>query len=133
LRWHYPWRDRRWKGRSAGLQLSELTGKTTQSIYEAYEDAGPTWFVPIGEASADEINQRWNAISNLGGWSCKYDSRYYYNGGIAPQAIGYVLGMSEEQQTEYIQKGYVGDEASDRLDWKICRGISGWETIRSHM
>ncbi|NMB62868.1 MAG: hypothetical protein GYA18_11100 [Chloroflexi bacterium] len=92
--------------------LSELTGKTTQSIYEAYEDAGPTWYVPIGEASAEEVTQRWNAISNLGGLvMTEYDSRYYYNGGIAPQAVGYVLGMSEEQQTEYVQKGYVGDES----------------------
>lgn len=92
--------------------LSELTGKTTQSIYESYADAGATWYVPEGEVSADEIGDRWDTLINLGGLvMTEYESRYYYGGGIAPQAIGYVLGMSEEQQTEYAQKGYMGDES----------------------
>ncbi|NMC29611.1 MAG: hypothetical protein GYA45_06030 [Pelolinea sp.] len=92
--------------------LSELTGKTTQSIYESYADAGATWYVPEGEVSADEIGDRWDTLINLGGLvMTEYESRYYYGGGIAPQAIGYVLGMSEEQQIEYAQKGYMGDES----------------------
>ncbi|HAF61371.1 MAG TPA: hypothetical protein DCK95_03485 [Anaerolineaceae bacterium] len=92
--------------------LSQLTGKTTQSIYEAYEDAGPTWYVPIGEASSEEVGARWTSIANLGGMVLsEYESRYYYNGGIAPQAIGYVLGISEDQQDEYAQRGYLGDES----------------------
>jgi penicillin-binding protein 2 len=94
------------------FNLSGLTGKTTQSIYESYEDAGSTWYVPVGEVSANEIGDRWNSLINLGGLVLtKYESRYYYNGGIAPQAIGYVLGISEEQQEEYVQKGYLGDES----------------------
>ncbi len=92
--------------------LSQLTGKTTQSIYEAYEDAGATWYVPIGEASSAEIGARWTSIANLGGMVLsEYESRYYYNGGIAPQAIGYVLGISEDQQDEYARRGYLGDES----------------------
>ena len=92
--------------------LSELTGKTTQSIYETYEDAGAVWYVPIGEASAEEVGEKWDAISNLGGLVLsEYESRYYYSGGIAPQAVGYVLGISEDQLGEYIQKGYLGDES----------------------
>lgn len=92
--------------------LSELTGKTEQSIYELYEDAGPTWYVPVGEASADEVGERWNAISGLGGLVLsEYDSRYYFSGGVAPQSVGYVLGISEEQLEEYYQRGYLGDES----------------------
>ena len=92
--------------------LSQLTGKTTQSIYEAYEDAGATWYVPIGEASSEEVGARWTSIANLGGMVLsEYESRYYYSGGIAPQAIGYVLGISEEQQDEYARRGYLGDES----------------------
>ena len=92
--------------------LSELTGKTTQSIYESYEDAGPTWYVPVGEISADEIGDRLDSLITFGGIVLsEYESRYYYGGGIAPQALGYVLGISEDQQAEYIQKGYLGDES----------------------
>jgi penicillin-binding protein 2 len=94
------------------FNLSELTGKTTQSIYELYEDAGPTWYVPVGEVSADEIGDRLDSLITLGGIVLsEYESRYYYGGGIAPQALGYVLGISEDQQAEYIQKGYLGDES----------------------
>lgn len=92
--------------------LSKLTGKTMQSIYESYEDAGPTWYVPVGEVSEDEVADSWDTLINLGGIVLsEYESRYYYGGGIAPQAIGYVLGISEEQQEEYEQRGYLGDES----------------------
>ncbi len=92
--------------------LSKLTGKTMQSIYESYEDAGPTWYVPVGEVSEDEIGNSWDTLINLGGLVLtEYESRYYYGGGIAPQAVGYVLGISEEQQEEYQQRGYIGDES----------------------
>ncbi len=92
--------------------LSKLTGKTMQSIYESYEDAGPTWYVPVGEVSEDEIGNSWDTLVNLGGLVLtEYESRYYYGGGIAPQAVGYVLGISEEQQEEYQQRGYIGDES----------------------
>jgi len=92
--------------------LSKLTGKTMQSIYESYEDAGPTWYVPVGEVSEDEVTDIWDTLIGLGGIVLsEYESRYYYGGGIAPQAIGYVLGISEEQQEEYEQRGYIGDES----------------------
>ena len=92
--------------------LSNLTGKTTQSIYESYKDAGATWYVPEGEVSEAEIGNLWDTLVSLGGIVLsKYESRYYYGGGIAPQAIGYVLGISEDQQEEYEQKGYLGDES----------------------
>ncbi|HOJ00456.1 MAG TPA: penicillin-binding transpeptidase domain-containing protein [Anaerolineaceae bacterium] len=102
------------EGREGQLvyRLSQLTGKTTQSIYASYEDAGATWYVPVGEVSADEIGNQFNTLLEMGGLVLsEFTSRYYYGGGIAPQAIGYVLGMSEEQQAEYIQKGYLGDES----------------------
>jgi len=92
--------------------LSELTGKTTQAISELYANAGANWYVPVGEVSENEIGERWDVLSQLGGLvMTKYESRYYYGGGIAPQTIGYVLGMSKEQQAEYAKKGYLGDES----------------------
>jgi len=93
-------------------QLSDLTGRTTASIQESYEDIRLTnWYVPVGEASDAEVQERWNILASLGGLQMiEFQSRYYYSGGIAPQAIGYVLPISEEQVEEYRRNGYLGDE-----------------------
>ena len=92
--------------------LSELTGKTTESIQELYDDLRLTdWYVAVGEASDAEIQENWDTLVSLGGLQMtQYDTRYYYNGGIAPQAIGYVLSIPSEQITEYQELGYQGDE-----------------------
>jgi len=93
-------------------QLSKLTGRTTESIQESYEDIRYTnWYVAVGEASEAEIQENWNVISGLGGLQMsEFQSRYYYNGGTAPQAVGYVLPISEEQVDAYRAEGYMGDE-----------------------
>ena len=93
-------------------QLSDLTGRTFQSIQESYEDIRLTnWYVPVGEASEAEVNEKWNIIGGLGGLMLTpFSTRYYYEGGIAPQAIGYVLPISEEEVREYQKQGYLGDE-----------------------
>jgi penicillin-binding protein 2 len=91
--------------------LSQLTGKTTQAIQASYQNVGGDWYVAVGEASADEVNEIWNNLISLGGILLSpYTSRYYYNGGVAPQAIGYVLSISEENLEEYKRLGYLGDE-----------------------
>ena len=93
-------------------QLEELTGRTAESIKESYADIRLTnWYVAVGEASEAEVQERWNILEGLGGLQLiPFESRYYYNGGIAPQAVGYVLPISEEQVAEYSIKGYLGDE-----------------------
>jgi penicillin-binding protein 2 len=92
-------------------QLSQLTGKPQQTIRASYENAGLDWYIAVGEASADEVNARWNILTSLTGLvMTKYTSRYYFNGGVAPQAVGYALGIAPEQLQEYKRKGYLGDE-----------------------
>jgi penicillin-binding protein 2 len=92
--------------------LSELTGRTPESIQASYEDIRRTnWAVPVGEVSADEIANRWDALIALGGIQIsEFKSRYYYSGGIASQAVGYLSTMSPEQVDEYRDLGYLGDE-----------------------
>lgn len=93
------------------FHLSELTGKTRESIRASYQNAGASWYVPVGEASAEKVEERWNQIIGLGGLVLnEFESRYYFDGGVAPQAVGYVLGISSDQLEEYKNKGYLGDE-----------------------
>ncbi len=92
--------------------LSELTGKTVESIQKSYEDIRDTdWYVAVGEASDAEVQEKWETLTGLGGIQMtSYESRYYYDGGIAPQAIGYVLSISSDQVDQYQSEGYTGDE-----------------------
>jgi len=92
--------------------LADLTGRTPESIQSSYEDIRQTnWYVPVGEVSAAEISEKWDVITGLGGLQlAEFQSRYYYNGGIASQAIGYLLPITPEQVEEYRAKGYLGDE-----------------------
>lgn len=92
-------------------QLSQLTGKPQLAIRASYENAGSDWYIAVGEAPADEVNAKWNILTSLTGLvMTRYSSRYYSNGGVAPQAVGYALGISPEQLEEYKRKGYLGDE-----------------------
>ena len=92
--------------------LADLTGRTSESIQASYEDIRRTnWYVPVGEVSADEIEDKWDVIIGLGGVRlAEFQSRYYYNGGIASQAVGYLLPITPEQIEEYQARGYLRDE-----------------------
>ena len=92
--------------------LSELTGKTTESIQASYEDIRLTdWYVAVGEASDAEVQEKWDTLVGLGGLQLtEYETRYYYDSGIAPQVIGYVLSIPSEEAAQYQALGYQGDE-----------------------
>jgi len=93
--------------------LSELTGRTVESIQASYDDLRLTdWYVGVGEASDAEVQAKWDTLVSLGGLQLSdYQTRYYYNGGIAPQAIGYVMAIPTDQIAEYKAKGYFGTES----------------------
>ena len=93
-------------------QLSLLTGRTTESIQASYEDIRLTnWYVPVGEVSEAEIGTNWDLVVSLGGLQLsEFTSRYYYGGGIAPQAIGYVQPIPVERIDEFRKLGYLGSE-----------------------
>lgn len=92
-------------------QLGKLTDLTQSTIREMYQNANPNWYVAIGEASAQDVQNRYDAISNLSGLQIsEYTGRFYASNGVAPQAIGYMLGISPQQLDEYRRLGYAGDE-----------------------
>ena len=89
--------------------LADLTGKYPGMIKALYDDKrGTDWYIPVGEASLEEINKQFGLLSALGGVvMSQYTSRYYFENGIAPQTVGYVSPISQEQLQEYLRKGYL--------------------------
>lgn len=120
-------------GESAMLgELSRLTGQTISSITALYNDKRDTdWYVPVGEARLDEVNQRWSLLSSLGGLvMTQYNSRFYYGGGIAPQTVGYVSPVPKEQLDQYVRQGYspatrIGQGGIERWGEDLLSGKTG--------
>ena len=91
--------------------LNRLTGIPINMIVDAYRDVQGDFYVPIGETSLQEYNEYYNALSRLSGVVInQYSARYYYDGGVAPQVIGYLLSISPEEYDAYRRQGYAGDE-----------------------
>jgi len=73
-------------------------------IYDNRRDV--YWYIPVGEAPAEEINRRWSRLSSIGGLVLTpYTARLYYGNGIAPQTIGYVSAVPAEEVDKYIRNG----------------------------
>lgn len=92
-------------------QLSELTGKSVDTIRAMYENASPEWYVPIGETSAESVQNRLDLLTSLepGLSMSTFRSRYYFDGGIGPHAVGYVQPIYAEEWPEYQRQGYLQD------------------------
>ncbi len=105
------------------LQLSELTGKSVETIQAIYESvpAGANWYLPIGEISADHLAPRYEQLATFKGLEIRpYKSRYYFEGGIAPHVLGYVSAIQPEEVDEFKRKGYSQDERVGRS------GLEAW-------
>jgi penicillin-binding protein 2 len=100
------------------LILSRLTGIPYQWIRGKYAGT-ENYYIMAGETTLDQYNEYADSLSAIGGAEAsKYNTRYYYDGGIAPQVTGYVQLMPAEKFDQYRRLGYLGDE-------KV--GISGLE------
>jgi penicillin-binding protein 2 len=98
--------------------LARLTGKKIEDIYESYIYAGPDWYIPVGLATAGSIKEYRQELNRypalvINEFSTRYSYSLrdtYYNDGLAPQTIGYVLAIPSEQLEAYRRLGYRGDE-----------------------
>lgn len=94
------------------VELSNLIDKPIAAIKTLYDDIRDAqWYVPVGEASASEVEARYNVLSQFTGlWMTKYSARFYNYGGVAPHTTGYVQSIFAEEVDEYRRLGYRGDE-----------------------
>jgi penicillin-binding protein 2 len=91
--------------------LSRLTGLPFETIKSRYALAAPEWYVPIGEASAQEVEPLYGTLSSYSGVVMNaFRSRFYFDGGISPHATGYVISIPEAELEAYRRQGYRGDE-----------------------
>ena len=112
-------------------RLSQLTGLDQNAIYDLYKNANPDWYIAVGEASADAVNAMLPILSGLSGLQMtSFRSHYYYDGGVAPQTIGYVQAIPADSLESYQRQGYnlgqrVGMDGLEKWGEKYLAGVNG--------
>jgi penicillin-binding protein 2 len=91
-------------------EVSNLCGTSQDDIWKQINAAQPDWYVAMCEASPDEIKNVGLSLNTGGLTYTPYNSRYYFDQGIAPQVVGYTLPIPKEQLDQYLRQGYRGDE-----------------------
>lgn len=90
-------------------ELGLLCGFDPLNIEDQIDASGPGWYLPMCEGTRDEA-QRLLSINPGGLVFTEYNSRYYFDTGLAPQAVGFTLSISPEQLNQYRRLGYNGSE-----------------------
>jgi penicillin-binding protein 2 len=100
--------------------LSGLLGLAPAAIQAKYANVPPDWYVPIGAASAADVQANLGALSSLAGVKLSpYTTRFYPLGGVAPQVVGYMSSIQPEELEAYRAKGYTGDERVGRAGLEL--------------
>lgn len=104
-------------------------------IYAMYQDYPPNvdWYLPLGAISLDSIQGRVGILESYTtqGLLLRYfDGRYYFSGGVAPQAVGYVRWIQEAEVDAYRILGYsvgekVGGQGLERWGESYLTGDRG--------
>ncbi|RLD08359.1 MAG: hypothetical protein DRI56_05550 [Chloroflexota bacterium] len=102
------------------------------SKYSGYSADG-SWYIPLGAVSVDEVEPRLGVLesyTNNGLFLRYFDGRYYFGGGVAPHAIGYVRYIYESEVERYMRLGYardekIGDQGVERWGEPYLTGTRG--------
>lgn len=90
-------------------ELGLLCGLDPLDIEDQIDASGPGWYLPMCEGTRAEA-RRLLDINPGGLVVTDYESRYYFETGLAPQAVGFTLSISPEQLNQYRRLGYNGSE-----------------------
>ncbi len=102
-------------------EIWSLTGVSPETLLQRLANSQPGWYVPLGEVSASRLETRYDFLANFSGFVLKpYRSRYYFNSGIAPQVVGYLGSITDEEMDTYIQAGYKPDDRVGQM------GLERW-------
>ena len=93
-----------------------------ESIQALYEPIRDTDFrVNLGEVPLDSFQAVQATLAAVGGvqWST-FDTRLYFEGGLAPHSVGYISWIQQEHLQDYLALGYRGDEYVGQI------GLESW-------
>ncbi|MCW5877303.1 MAG: hypothetical protein KIS80_00375 [Anaerolineales bacterium] len=85
------------------------------------EEGEEPYYVPIAEVSREEFQARagsWEGLSGI--YYFEYNTRLYFNGAAAPQAVGFYGAIPAEEISTYIPLGYQSH------DWVGRMGLEAW-------
>ncbi|MDT8306395.1 MAG: penicillin-binding transpeptidase domain-containing protein [Anaerolineae bacterium] len=104
--------------------LASVFDRDPATIRGRYATALPNWRVPLGDVSA-EVLQEHAAIlqpylDDGGLYTEQRTARIYPENGVAPHVVGYVGPLPAEEIDRYREEGYRGDEHVGRS------GVEGW-------
>ncbi|MDY6847257.1 MAG: penicillin-binding transpeptidase domain-containing protein [Chloroflexota bacterium] len=108
--------------------MADLTIYQVDEVREMTEGAFESDYVALGEAPQSEVDRNMSALSMLSGvYLNYYSTRFYYDGGIAPQAVGHLTYISEEELDRYSRLGYAPSERFGRtgLEYSFENELSG--------
>ena len=92
-------------------ELSWILGLWAASIKEKYALARPDWYVPIGDLSFEASQAHYSTLTSLPGVVLRDKwVRAYRHGGLAAHLLGYMGRIEQDEQAEWVAKGYSGDE-----------------------
>ena len=87
--------------------MADLTIYQVSEIIEIVDNAPDYGYIPLGEALEADVDRQMGALSAMSGvYLNYYTSRYYYDGGIAPQAVGHLSYLPSEDVNRYLRQGY---------------------------
>lgn len=93
------------------VALAKLTGRPGDSILQQIDTNRDADYIPISEVTAQAVQQMSEELNLLRGLvMTPFKGRFYFDEGISPQTIGYLLKISPEQLDYYRRKGYSGEE-----------------------
>ncbi len=91
--------------------MARLTIYQVDEIIEIVEHALPNNYVALGQATSAQVSANMGSLSALSGvYLNYYTSRFYYDGGLAPQTVGHLTYISSEDLDRYLRLGYSANE-----------------------
>lgn len=108
--------------------MARMTIYQVDEIIEMVDNAYPGDYIALGEVPQSVVDQNMSSLSALSGVFLNYySSRFYHDGGLAPQSVGHLTYISEENQNEYLRQGYAINErfGSTGIEYAYEEVLSG--------
>lgn len=101
--------------------LQRVTGKPASKIQEEVDAVRAyNQYVPIGDISAEQVNQFLGSLSSYSGMRLTpFESRYYFGEGIGPHVIGFMSAIQPDEVDHYKRLGYAWNERVGRMGLEI--------------